>query len=730
VSDALSNTQLTVESGKTLTLNGTTVTGGTVTDNGTIHVTGPGVVVTANFNGTGAIDIFNNVQFEINGSVVSTDTVFFEGNQGELTLDQAKLFSGLITGTSLGTLLMPNDQIDLRDLPFNSFDPDDMTATVSYNSGVSTITFSDGRGHSITLKFSGDYRNETWQFANDGNGGTLIELANIDHWINSNGGDWNVATNWSEGVPGLTNVALDAPGTYTVTSTTNVDINSMIVDAGVSLLTDPGTLFRVEGNVTNDGTIDAGPFSQNFISTIDIEGNVSGTGLFVISDKAVLEFGGSVSTGETVEFIAGHGELILDDSAQFHGLIESSAQGTPLSTNNLIDLRDLPFRPGHMSGQVVAYNPTTNITSVAFSNGMATITLQFFGKVGNWTLISDGQGGTTVFDPPLSGGTTIASGATLDITSASAQSVTFTNNSGNTGELILDDSRDFTGQIIGFAGNGTTANSDLIDLTDVNFADVAASKTTYTNNGNGTGTLTLYNAAGGVLAQITFVGNYQLSNFVVETDSNGHTLIVDPPAGNQHEDTSGGSGPAPGVVHTDSASNPFTLDVSGSATVKSIQQIAAHDTFANADSGQASTLFGSAPSLPVMDLLHNPPATFHTIQDFAAGSGYVAPTIEPLHLPNGGVGNAFTIVANPDQFVFSESPVRGANNLVADLIQGQNLVSPASSADHWNFAPDTAANGGPQHVELGVDMTQLNHDTFVKSAAIGAQHVSDFHLVI
>jgi len=27
-------------------------------------------------------------------------------------------------------------------------------------------------------------------------------------------------------------------------------------------------------------------------------------------------------------------------------------------------------------------------------------------------------------------------------------------------------------------------------------------------------------------------------------------------------------------------------------------------------------------------------------------------------------------------------------------------------------------------------MTQLNHDTFVKSAAIGAQHVSDFHLVI
>ena len=324
----------------------------------------------------------------------------------------------------------------------------------------------------------------------------------------------------------------------------------------------------------------------------------------------------------------------------------------------------------------------------------------------------------------------------MDITSASAQSVTFTNNNGNTGELILDDSKDFTGEIIGFAGNGTTANSDLIDLTDVNFADVAASKTTYTNNGNGTGTLTLYNAAGGVLAQITFVGNYQLSNFVVETDSNGHTLIVDPPAGNQHQGASGDSGSVSGGGHTDAAPNPFTLDLSGSTTLQSIQQhIAAHDTFVNNDSGPSSGQFVLTPSLPAMDLLHNSPDTFHLVQGLAVtsaagSSGSVAPANEPLHLPNGGAGSPFTVVANPDQFVFSESPVRTANNLVADLIQGQNLVSPANSADHWNFAPDTAANGSPQHVELGVDMTQLNHDTFVKSAAIGAQHVSDFHLVI
>jgi hypothetical protein len=327
---------------------------------------------------------------------------------------------------------------------------------------------------------------------------------------------------------------------------------------------------------------------------------------------------------------------------------------------------------------------------------------------------------------------TIASGATLDISSASAQSVTFTNNNGNTGELILADSKDFTGQIVGFAGDGTTTHSDLIDLTDVNFTDVAASKTTYTDNGNGTGTLTLYNAAGQVIAQLAFVGSYQLSNFVIETDANGRTLIVDPPVDNQHQDASGGSGPVSGGVNTDAASNPFTLDFSGPATVKSIQQIAAHDTFANEDSGPASSLVGPTPSLPVMDLLHNSPDTFHLIQGLAVTSaaGSSAPANEPLHLPNGSAGNPLTIVANHDQFVFTESPVQAGNNPVTELIQGRNLISPTSSTNHWNLAPETAANSGAQHVEPGVDITQLSHDTFIKGAVIAAQHVSDFHLVI
>jgi hypothetical protein len=124
----------------------------------------------------------------------------------------------------------------------------------------------------------------------------------------------------------------------------------------------------------------------------------------------------------------------------------------------------------------------------------------------------------------------IDSGNTLDITTASTATVSFTNNNGNTGELVLDDSKNFTGKISGFAGDGTISNSDLINLTDVNIADVATNKTTYADNGNGTGTLTLYNANGQVLDSLNFVGNYQLANFTIENDGSGHTLIVDPPA--------------------------------------------------------------------------------------------------------------------------------------------------------------------------------------------------------
>ncbi len=489
------------------------------------------VDITGNVSGTGSLEIFNKASLEIGGSVSSGETVFFENGQSKLILDTSKQFSGLITGSSLGVQLTSNDLIDFKDLQFIS---GHMSETVTYDSttNISTVVFSDGTLANTTILLSGNYTNDSWVFTSDGSGvtpGTLVELAPTDHWINSSGGVWNVATNWSLGAAptSIYNVVIDAPGTYTITSTTNVEISSLVVDAGVTLLGEPGTTFTIDSNVTNNGTIEAGPFNANQISIIDLEGNVSGTGLLEISNKGIIEVGGSVAAGEVVLFIAGQGELILDHSAQFDGLIESSAQGTKLSTGNLIDLRDLPFANG-MSA-TVSYDSTTNISHLTFSNGIIVIPdILFLGDYSHssWTLTSDGSGGTMVADPPDSGTATIDSGTTLDIVAASAESISFANNAGTSGALVLNDSVDFTGVIYGFAGDGTLSNSDYIDLKDIDFSHLTIE--TYTENSAGTGgTLTL--SDGTHTTNIDFAGNYVFENFTLSNDGSGGTLIIDPP---------------------------------------------------------------------------------------------------------------------------------------------------------------------------------------------------------
>ena len=215
--------------------------------------------------------------------------------------------------------------------------------------------------------------------------------------------------------------------------------------------------------------------------------------------------------------------LILDDSHHFYGTIVGLTENSNESLENVVDLKDLKYIAHHMSAHF-------SNGAVTVSNGIDCVTLNVSGNASNsFELASDGTGGTLLDDPPASGTVTIDSGKALDISDASTATVIFTNSVGNTGELLLDNSKAFTGQIVGFAGDGTTSNSNLIDLTDVNIADVATSKTAYTDHGDGTGTLTLYNANGQALDSLSFVGQYQLANFTIEDDGAGHTLIVDPP---------------------------------------------------------------------------------------------------------------------------------------------------------------------------------------------------------
>lgn len=493
---------------------------GTIVNGHLIEVRTGTLTLFGSLSGSGTVTIDAGATLEIKNVV--SQTVTFSGVGAELEIDTAT-FGGSIAGFAA------NEKIDLSTIIY------DGGTTAVYDSVTGDLVVSDTHDHSIAIKLIGSYDDAHFVASGDGNGGTIVELVPTDHWISTAGGSWDTASNWSLGVPAAGyDVKLDAPGTYTVDSTTSVTINDLTVVSGVTLKTEPGTVFTVNGDVVDNGLIEAGPFSGNLVSTIDIKGDVSGTGAIEISNKAIVEIEGAVSgtlfngsfSGIVVYYDNGLGTLILDHSKDFHGLISGSPAGAPLSSNNLIDMKDLAWTSS-MAAQA-NYVQATNITTVDFTNGATTVTLSFLGKDLNWYLQSDGHGGTTVNDPLADTPMTIESGAVLNLTEASAQNVTFANESGTTGTLAIEHAADFTGVINGFAGDGTVANSDLLDLKDVDFSTLTGATYTVDVDQQG-GTLTLTD--GTDTATIKFAGSYTVDNFHFADDGYGGTLVIDPPTG-------------------------------------------------------------------------------------------------------------------------------------------------------------------------------------------------------
>ena len=134
----------------------------------------------------------------------------------------------------------------------------------------------------------------------------------------------------------------------------------------------------------------------------------------------------------------------------------------------------------------------------------------------------ESQSGTSTVTAQASETGMVASGATVELTTAYSGTVTF---EGTTGKLILDHSTAFTGEIINFTGNGNGANSDLIDLKDVTFG----TGTTNSYSGTSTGGLLTVGDAAHDTASLLLAGNYLNSTFSLSSDGNGGTLVVDPP---------------------------------------------------------------------------------------------------------------------------------------------------------------------------------------------------------
>jgi hypothetical protein len=113
----------------------------------------------------------------------------------------------------------------------------------------------------------------------------------------------------------------------------------------------------------------------------------------------------------------------------------------------------------------------------------------------------------------------VTSGSTVEIASAYAGAVTFTD---STGTLKLDHASSFAGTVAGMG------EQDTLDLADINFATLQ--QPIFSGNTSGG----MLNVTDGThTANIALLGNYMASAFVTSSDGHGGTYIVDPSVASQ-----------------------------------------------------------------------------------------------------------------------------------------------------------------------------------------------------
>ena len=197
------------------------------------------------------------------------------------------------------------------------------------------------------------------------------------------------------------------------------------------------------GNNLNDGT-DKYFAGTQFNDTVIGENNVNNTYYFV-GQNATGQ--GASDTGPSDIFHGGTGgwnEAIFPDTIANYTIV-----GT-ISGNTITNIDPQQHHAGTLTVdqnvQALAFAPTHDPLPGADGSVEA-------------------SGDTLLIFNPFAKAASIDAGATLEFGAANSGSVTFNS---STGILRLDSSATFSGQINGFAGDGTLSGSDQIDLRDIN----------------------------------------------------------------------------------------------------------------------------------------------------------------------------------------------------------------------------------------------------------------------
>jgi hypothetical protein len=115
---------------------------------------------------SGSVSIANGAVMELGDVVGVGEAITFQGSTGVLVIDNASHFTGTISGFTGNGTLAGSDQIDLKNINFNS-------SSFSSSFANDTLSLTDGT-HSTSFQFNGSYSSANFSFVSDGHGGTII----------------------------------------------------------------------------------------------------------------------------------------------------------------------------------------------------------------------------------------------------------------------------------------------------------------------------------------------------------------------------------------------------------------------------------------------------------------------------------------------------------------------------------------------------------------------------
>lgn len=376
-------------------------------------------------------------------------------------------------------------------------------------------------------------------------------------------------------------------GTATLTGTGKVtlsnNVGNDITSNGAS-----ATLTNVNNTISGAGTIGDSNLTLINQGTINANGSLAlviNTGSNTITNSGILEgtsSGGldidsNVNNSKTIEALGTNAKVVIQgvitDTAT--GLILASGSGAQVDLNNVTIVGGKLQTSGSTAFIETVSGSADTLVGVTISSGStieinAGSTLTLGGKtINSGTLLVNG--GTLDVAGVLTGGTAEIGGAgRMEIAQASSENVAFLANS--TGQLVLDQSTGYTGQI---SGLGTTQS---IDLSDIDFA--AGVKISYASNNkkNTSGVLTITD--GTHTTHLEMQGSHTLANYKIASDGAGGTLLTDPTvAKNQLQIVSGGitNGTALGANTSEAgsamlpgATGPLSVDQSSASTQSGI----------------------------------------------------------------------------------------------------------------------------------------------------------------